>query len=109
MFPKVIKAAAGPHDFDPENNYDEIVPELAVQLSSDSDTGSDVSGDSTTDYSSSVTSYESELEVFHNASSVCRFSFPWLPNLTSLFRRKKILSMSSQNMSSKSVLLVGTC
>lgn len=101
MFPKVIKAAAGPHDFDPENNYDEIVPELAVQLSSDSDTGSDVSGDSTTDYSSSVTSYESELEVFHNASSVCRFSFPWLPNLTSLFRRKKIPLILSQTMFSK--------
>ena len=75
MFPRVIKAAAGPHDFGPGNNYDEIIPELTVQLSSDSDTGSDASGDSTTDYSSSVTSYESELEVFHNASSVCRFSF----------------------------------
>lgn len=101
MFPKVIKAAAGPHNFDPGNNYDETLLELTVQSSTDSDTGSDNSGDSITDYSSSVTSYESELEVFHNASSVCRFPFSWLPTLTSLLRRKKTLSMPSRNMSSK--------
>jgi len=76
MFPKVIKAAAGPHDLGSGNNHDEALPELTVQSSSDSDTGSDSSGDSTTDYSSSVTSYESELEVFHNVSSVCRLPFP---------------------------------
>lgn len=76
MFPRVIKAAAGPHDLGSGNNHEETLPELTVQSSSDSDTGSDNSGDSTMDYSSSVTSYESELEVFHNASSVCRSSFP---------------------------------
>jgi len=76
MFPKVIKAAAGPHDFGSGSNYDETLPELTVQSSSDSDTGSDVSGDSTADYSSSVTTYDSELEVFHNVSSVCRSSSP---------------------------------
>lgn len=77
MFPRVIKAAAGPHDFGSGNNHDEALTELTVQSNSDSDTGSDSSGDSTTDYwASSVTSYESELEVFHNASSVRRFRPP---------------------------------
>ncbi|KAF9652527.1 hypothetical protein BDM02DRAFT_2766622 [Thelephora ganbajun] len=69
MFPKVIKAAAGPHDFGSGNNYDETLPELTVQSGLDSDTGSDSNGDSTTDYSSSATSYESDLEVFHNVPS----------------------------------------
>ena len=76
IFPRVIRAAAGPHDLGSGNNYDEALPELTAQLNLHSDTGSDGSGDSMTDYSSSVTSYESELEVFHNASSVCRFSSP---------------------------------
>ena len=71
MFPKVIKAAAGPHDLGSGNNHDGTFPELTVQSNLDSDTGSDSSGDYTTDYSSSVTSYESELELFHNVSSVC--------------------------------------
>ena len=84
MFPKVIKAAAGPHDLGPgNNNNNETLPELTMQSSSDTDTGSDNSGDSTIDYSSSVTSYESELEVFHNASSVRRSSFPRMLILTS--------------------------
>jgi len=101
MFPRVIKAAAGPHDFGPGNSYDEIFPELTVQSSSDSDTGSDGSGDSTADYSSSVTSYESELEVFHNVSSVCCSLLSRSPNLTSLFRREKTFLISSRTMSSK--------
>jgi len=72
MFPKVIKAGAGPHDFGSGKNDDETFPELTVQFKSpDSDAGSDSSGDSTTDYSSSITSYDSGLELFHNASSVC--------------------------------------
>ena len=79
MFPKVIKATAGPHDLGSGSNYDETLPELAVQSSSDSDTGSDIGGDSMTDYSSSITSYEQELEVFHNVSSVFRHSLR-LPN-----------------------------
>ena len=108
MFPRVIKAAAGPHDLGPGNNHDETLPELTVQSSSDSDTGSDSSGDSMTDYSSSVTSCESELDVFHNVSSVCRSPFPRLPNLTSLFRRRETLSMSSRNISSKCVFLADT-
>jgi len=108
MFPRVIKAAAGPHDLGPGNNHDGTLPELTVQSSSDSDTGSDSSGDSTTDYSSSVTSYESELEVFHNVSSVCRSPSPRLLTLTSPFRRRETLSMSSRNTSSKFVFFVDT-
>ena len=73
-FPKLIKAGAGPHDLGSGNNSDELLPELTVQSSSNSDTGSYGGGDSTTDYSSSITSYESGLEVYHNVSSVCQ---PW--------------------------------
>ena len=101
MFPRLIKAAAGPHDLGPGNNYDETFPELTVQLSTDSETGSDSSGDFTTDYSSSVTSYESELELFHNVSSVRHHPPPQLPVLTSLSRRKKMHSMPLRNTSSK--------
>lgn len=72
MFPKIIKAAAGPHDLSSGSNYDEALPELTVQSSLDSDSGSDSSGDCMTDYSSSITSYEQELEVFHNISLVFR-------------------------------------
>ena len=71
MFPKVIRAAAGPHDLGSGNNHDETSPELTMLLSPDPDTESDSSGDSMTDCSSSVTSYDSELELFHSASSVC--------------------------------------
>ena len=71
MFPKVIKAAAGPHHFDSGNNYDGSLPELVVQSSSDSDAESDGAGDSTTEYSSSVTSHDLDLELFSNVSSVC--------------------------------------
>lgn len=70
MFPKVIKAAAGPHDLGSGSNFEGALPESTVQPSWDSDNLSDSSGDSMTDYSSSVTSYEQELEVFHNVSSV---------------------------------------
>ena len=76
MFPKVIRAAAGPHDLGSGSNCDETFPELMVQSSLDSDTGSDSSRDSTTDYPSSVTSYESELELFHNVPSVRQSQSP---------------------------------
>ena len=101
MFPKVIKAGAGPHDLGSGDNHDEAFPELMVQLSSDSDTGSDSSGDSTTDYSSSVTSYDSGLELFHNVSSVRRSPSLRLSVLTSQFRTKKTPSMSLRDGSSR--------
>lgn len=68
MFPKVVKAAAGPHDLGSGNNHDGTLPELAVQSDSGSDTGSYSSGDST-DCSSSIVSCESNVEVFRNFSS----------------------------------------
>lgn len=76
MFPKIIRAAAGPHNLDSGDNQDGALPELAPQSSLDSDTGSDSSVDSMTDYSSSVTSYEQELEAFHNVATVFRPSSP---------------------------------
>ena len=69
MFPKIIKAGAGPHDLGSGNNRDETSPEL--MLESESDTDSDCSWDSSSDYPDSVTSYESDFETFHNVSSVC--------------------------------------
>ena len=83
MFPKVIKAAAGPHDFGSGNNSNEALPELPVQLGSDPDPNADDSGDPTADDSNSSTSDDPELELYHNASSVCWFSLP-LPVLTSV-------------------------
>ena len=81
MFPRVIKAGAGPHDLGSGDNYDETLPELMVQLSPDSDTGYDSSGNSTTESSSSsATSYDSGLELFHNASPVHRFPPPLIVN-----------------------------
>jgi len=101
MFPRVIKAGAGPHDLGSGNNHDETFPELTVQLNMDSDTGSDSSGDSTTEYSSSITSCDSGLELFHNVSSVRQFPSPRLSVLTSPFRRKKTPSMLLRNGSSR--------
>ena len=74
MFPKLIKAAAGPHDLGSGNNYDETSPELMLESDSDSDTKSDCSWDSASNYPSSVTSYDSGFETFHNVSSACRLS-----------------------------------
>ena len=83
MFPRLIKAAAGPHDLGPGNNYDETFPELTVQLDSDPNPGSDSSGDPTTDGSGSGAGDDPDLELCHNVSSVCGFSPP-LPVLTSV-------------------------
>ena len=63
IFPKIMKAAAGPHDLGPGSNYDETLPELTMQLSLDSDTELDCSGSSTAD---------PNLELYHQVSSVCR-------------------------------------
>ena len=70
MFPKVIKAGAGPHDCGSGNNPDETFPELG-QSGTNFYTESDSDEDSTTDCSSSATSHESELELFRNVSLVC--------------------------------------
>ena len=70
VFPKVIKAAAGPHDLGPGDNHDETLPELTVQSSSDLGTEFDGREDSTADHLSSVTGHDSELETSHNVSSV---------------------------------------
>jgi len=70
MFPKVIKGAAGPHHLDSGDSYDETLPELMVESSSLSDTGSDNTEDPMMDDSSLVPSHGPELEPLHNASSV---------------------------------------
>ena len=70
MFPKVMKAAAGPHDLGPGKNYDETPSVLTIQSSWDSDDECDSSGDSTTGYLSSTTGHDSDLELYHHVSSV---------------------------------------
>ena len=101
MFPRVIKAGAGPHDLGSGDNHDETFPELTVELRPDSDTGSDSSGNST-GYSSSVTSYDSGLELFHNVSSVRLSPSPRLSVLTPPFRRRReTASVPLQNGSSR--------
>ena len=76
MFPKVMKASAGPHDLGPGNNRGETFPELVVQSSSDSATMPD---DSLTNPPTSASDNESLLEVVHNIPSVCYPSFHLLP------------------------------
>lgn len=72
MFPKVIRAAAGPHDFGPRNNPDEIPPELTVQSNSDVGNEFDEGNNSTIDHPGLVAGDDSELEIFHNVASVCQ-------------------------------------
>jgi hypothetical protein len=103
MFPKVIKAGAGPHDCGSGNNHNETLPEL-VQSDTDFDAGSDHSGDSMADHSTPVIGFEPELELFHNVSSVRLSPFlrsSYCQSLLSFFRRKKTLSTSLQNICSK--------
>ena len=69
MFPKVMKAAAGPHDLGSGKNYDEAPSELTTQSSWDSDDECD-SGDSTMGCRSSSTGCNSDLELYHHISSV---------------------------------------
>ena len=82
MFPKVIRAAAGPHDPGPGNNPDDILPEPMVQSNSDASNEFDDGENSTIDRSGLVTDDDSELEIFHNVASVCqsshRFFCPYL-------------------------------
>ncbi|KAF9642223.1 hypothetical protein BDM02DRAFT_2477188 [Thelephora ganbajun] len=66
-FPKVIKAAAGPHVCGSGNNHGET-SKLAVQSGTGPHTVSR-SGNSMTDHSSLVTTHEPELKIFHNFSS----------------------------------------
>lgn len=69
MFPKVIKAAAGPHDLGRGNDREE---ELMAQLSLDSETRFEGGEDSSMYYFSSGTSHGPVLEPHHNVRSVCR-------------------------------------
>ncbi|KAF9791044.1 hypothetical protein BJ322DRAFT_1171048 [Thelephora terrestris] len=64
--PEVMKASAGPHDLGPGKNYDETLPELMVQSTSDSNTGFEGGGGSATDYYSLVPYDDSNLEPIHN-------------------------------------------
>ena len=75
IFPKVIKAAAGPHDLGPGDSYDRASPCLGVEPSLDSETEFDLtnSRDSTMGHHNLVSGYDSES---HNISAVCRPSFP---------------------------------
>ena len=68
MFPKVMKASAGPHDLGPGNNRGETFPELVVQSSSDPDTMPD---DPPANSPTLALDNESLLEVVHNIPSVC--------------------------------------
>ena len=69
MFPRVIRAAAGPHDLGPGGHDDEGIPEVEAQ--SDSDSDSDTMSGFGDDDRSSVTSVDSESDiVIHNVTSV---------------------------------------
>ena len=71
LFPKVIKAAAGPHDPGPWDYRDEDFPELATESSSDQGIEFDGEEDSTTNDLDLFTAiHDSEFETSHDASSV---------------------------------------
>ena len=79
VFPRVMRAAAGPHDLGPGAHDDEELPEVGAQ--SDSDSDSDTTSGFGDDDRSSVTSMDSESDVVvHNTVSVrlrhalCSFS-----------------------------------
>ena len=95
MFPKVIKAGAGPHDLGPGNNCDETSPELTV-----SGTEPEGNDDSTSECSGSSTN-KSDLEVLYNVFSVSRLSSPASNREYSrtITRGEKTLSISLQNIS----------
>jgi hypothetical protein len=70
LFPKVIRAAAGPHDLGPGDNHDDTFPELMTQQ----DPTSDHEGDPTSDDEEGDLTFEdahSDLDiVVHNAPDV---------------------------------------
>ena len=70
VFPRVMRAAAGPHDLGPGGHDDEeLIPEVEAQSNSDSD--SDVMSGFGDDDRSSVSSMDLEFDVIvHNIVSV---------------------------------------
>ena len=109
LVPKVIKAAAGPHDLGPGNNRGETFPELVVQSSSDPDTVPS-GGDNTLANSSTLASdNESLLEVVHNIPSVSCPLSRLLPNVGAhSVTRRKILVVSLQIISFRQDLQLNT-
>jgi len=102
--PRVIRAAAGPHDLGPGGSDDEG-PSLEAQYDSDSDSDSDIApslfDDDGEDDRSSVTSIDSEPEiVVHNTTLVCYVSrfFILFPILIDLPRTKGTISTQSRIM-----------
>ena len=76
--PRVIKAAAGPHDLGPGGSDDGGSPfevECSSDSESDSDTASSLFDNNWDDDRSSITSIDSEPDiVIHNTTPVCSFS-----------------------------------
>ena len=99
VFPRVVKAAAGPHDFGPGNNHDGTLSEIMMQLNlGHAEFGG--SGGSSTDHFSSVTGSDSELNTCDDAPLVRRPQTHF-PVLTSLYRRKETFLTTLRNISSK--------
>ena len=72
MFPKVIRAAAGPHDLGSGGRGDGVLPEVEARSDSDSDTSPSLWDEDGADDGSSVTSIDSGSDiVIHNTTSVC--------------------------------------
>lgn len=76
MFPKVMRAAAGPPDLGPGDRDDEAFSELAVQMGVDPDNGTASDEYSTADDLGLATGHDSDLELYHHVSSVCWSRLP---------------------------------
>ena len=74
IFPKVIKAAAGPHDLGPGDRDDEELPEVGLQ--SDSDSGSDTRDADGENVRGSVADVNSESYVFSRNTISVRLCLP---------------------------------
>ena len=81
MFPKVIRAGAGPHDLGSGENREGAFPELTVQSKSEPAMTDDE--DDTGD----------ELDiVVRNTPYVCFLLFPFISSLISAFRTKSTIA-----------------
>ena len=104
--PKVINAAAGPHDLGPGGRHDGGSP---LEMEYRSDSGSDIAPvlfDDGDDNNSSVTSTGSEHDtVIHNTIPVRSLHafFPFSPVLIHLCRTKGTISIRSRNTFSRRV------
>ena len=92
MFPRVMRAAAGPHDLGPGGHDDEGMPEVEAQSGSDSDSDT-MSGFGDYDRSPVISIDPESDVVIHNMTSVWSSLRLPSPILITLYRMNVMISM----------------